>query len=87
MSVWRPVLERAGLPPLGLHTLRHSGAARLISAGASPKAVQSVMGHRSAAFTLNVYGHIFETNLDALGEMLDVKGKSAKITPLGSGRN
>ncbi len=76
-------MERAGLPPVGLHTLRHSGAARLISAGASPKAVQSIIGHRSAAFTLNVYGHIFETDLDALGEMLDASTATAtKILPL-----
>lgn len=71
MSLWRPALERLGLPAVGLHTLRHSAAAKLISAGASPKAVQTLLGHRSAAFTLNVYGHVFETDLDALGEMLD----------------
>lgn len=83
MKVWRPALERTGVPPVGLHTLRHSAAARLISAGASPKAVQSVMGHRSAAFTLNVYGHIFETDLDALGEMLDITtAPRTKVRPL-----
>ncbi|MDQ3955042.1 MAG: site-specific integrase [Actinomycetota bacterium] len=71
MSLWRPALERLGLPAVGLHTLRHSAAARLISAGATPKAVQTLLGHRSAAFTLNVYGHVFETDLDALGELLD----------------
>ena len=77
MSLWRPALDELGLPAVGLHTLRHSAAARLISAGASPKAVQSVMGHRSAAFTLNVYGHIFETDLDALGELLEKEVSTA----------
>jgi integrase len=43
----------------------------MISAGATPKAVQSVMGHASAAFTLTVYGHLFDTDLDALAERLD----------------
>ena len=82
MAIWRPALERLELPTTGLHTLRHSAAARLISAGASPKAVQSVMGHRSAAFTLNVYGHVFETDLDALGEMLDAPSKSSGLRRL-----
>jgi integrase len=82
MKQWRPALERLGLPGVGLHTLRHSAAARLISAGASPKAVQSVMGHRSAAFTLNVYGHIFDTDLDALGEMLDANSARVESTVL-----
>jgi hypothetical protein len=43
----------------------------MISAGATPKAVQSVMGHASAAFTLTVYGHLFDADLDALAERLD----------------
>lgn len=40
-------------------------------AGASPKAVQSIMGHRSAAFTLTVYGHLFDEDLDALAKRMD----------------
>jgi integrase len=43
----------------------------MISAGASPKAVQSIMGHRSAAFTQTVYGHMFDADLDALAARLD----------------
>jgi integrase len=58
--LWRPTLRRLGLPEVGLHVLRHSAAARMIGAGASPKAVQAVLGHRSAAFTLTVYGHLFD---------------------------
>lgn len=69
--VWQPTLEGLGLPPLGLHVLRHSAAARMIAAGASPKAAQSVMGHRSAAFTLTVYGHLFDTDLDDLAVRID----------------
>ena len=51
--------------------LRHSAAARMIGAGASPKAVQVVLGHRSAAFTLTVYGHLFDADLDDLAARLD----------------
>jgi integrase len=69
--VWRPTLERLNLPPLGLHVLRHSAAARMIGAGAQPKAVQMIMGHRSAAFTLTVYGHLFDADLDDLAARLD----------------
>ncbi|MDQ4144310.1 MAG: tyrosine-type recombinase/integrase, partial [Actinomycetota bacterium] len=83
MRVWRPTLERLGLPSTGLHTLRHSAAARLISAGASHKAVQAIMGHRSAAFTLNVYGHVFETDLDSLGELLDGPTRDDRLSNSG----
>jgi len=69
--IWVPTLERLGLPPIGLHALRHSAAAALIHSGASPKAVQQILGHRSVAFTLTVYGHMFETDLDKVAEGLE----------------
>jgi integrase len=69
--LWRPTLRRLGLPAVGIHVTRHSAAAAMISAGATPKAVQAVMGHASAAFTLTVYGHLFDADLDALAERLD----------------
>jgi hypothetical protein len=43
----------------------------MIRAGASPKTVQTV-GHASAAFTLTVYGHIFDADLDDLAARLEV---------------
>ena len=69
--IWVPTLERLHLPPVGLHVLRHSAAAALIHSGAPPKAVQQILGHRSAAFTLTVYGHLFETDLDQVADGLE----------------
>jgi integrase len=69
---WGPALRRADLPPVGVHILRHSAAAALIASGASPKATQSILGHRSAAFTLTVYGHLFDVDLDEVARRLDV---------------
>ena len=69
--VWRPTLACLGLPSVGVHVLRHSAAARMIAAGASLKALQSVLGHGSAAFSLTVYGHLFDDDLDALARGLD----------------
>lgn len=80
MVLWRPTLKKLGLPKVGLHALRHSAAARMISAGASPKAVQSIMGHRSAAFTLTVYGHMFEEDLDELAMRLDRNSRTSGAT-------
>jgi integrase len=70
-TVWKPALIDLGLPDVGIHVLRHSAAAALIRTGASPTAVQRILGHRSAAFTLTVYGHIFEADLDVVAENLD----------------
>jgi integrase len=69
--LWQPALRSLGLPAAGVHVTRHSAAAAMISAGATPKALQTVMGHASAAFTLTVYGHLFDSDLDALADRLD----------------
>jgi integrase len=57
-------------PALGaLHTLRHTCAALLIEAGTSPRRLQRWMGHHSAAFTLDHYGHFIDGEL---GSSLDL---------------
>jgi integrase len=43
-----PAAERAGVPWARFHTLRHTCAALLIDAGASPLRLQRWMGHHSA---------------------------------------
>jgi integrase len=71
MRHWLPALKRAGVPATGIHVLRHSAAAAMIRAGATPKAVQTILGHASAAFTLTVYGHIFDADLDEVADALE----------------
>lgn len=58
-----PAAERAGVPWARFHTLRHTCAALLIDAGASPLRLQRWMGHHSAAFTLDHYGHLIDDDL------------------------
>ena len=50
------------------HDLRHTAASLAISAGANVKAVQKMLGHASAAMTLDVYADLFDDDLDAVGE-------------------
>jgi integrase len=58
-----PAAERAGVPWARFHTLRHTCAALLIDGGASALRLQRWMGHHSAAFTLDNYGHLFDDSL------------------------
>ena len=50
------------------HDLRHTAASLAISAGANPKVVQRMLGHASAALTLDVYADLFECDLDAVAQ-------------------
>jgi len=54
-----------------LHDLRHTAASLAISAGANVKAVQRMLGHASAAMTLDTYADLFDDDLDAVSEGLD----------------
>ena len=53
------------------HDLRHHCASLLISAGCSVKAVQSFLGHATAAETLDTYGHLFEGDEDRIRDAID----------------
>lgn len=42
-----------------------------VSAGANVKVVQKMLGHKSAAVTLNIYTDLFEDDLDMVSSALD----------------
>ena len=48
------------MPDVRFHDLRHSYAVASIRAGDDIKTVQENLGHATAAFTLDVYGHVTE---------------------------
>jgi integrase len=55
---FRKIIERARLPRIRFHDLRHSHATHLLHQGVNPKIVQERLGHSSPAFTLAVYSHV-----------------------------
>lgn len=67
----RAKLADPTFPTLTLHDLRHTAASLAVSAGANVKAVQRMLGHASAAMTLDVYADLFDDDLDAVAVALD----------------
>ena len=55
---FKPILERAGLPNIRLHDLRHTCATLLLSRGVHPKFVQELLGHANISITLDTYSHV-----------------------------
>lgn len=70
-TVFDPACSEAGIVGLSPHDLRHTAASLAIAAGANVKAVQSMLGHSSAAMTLDVYAGLFGDDLDAVADALD----------------
>jgi integrase len=53
-----PLLERAGLPKVRFHDLRHSTATLLLGEGVHPKIVSELLGHSQIGITLDTYSHV-----------------------------
>jgi integrase len=71
-------LEKAGVPDIRFHDLRHSCASLLLQAGIDVKTISERLGHSNVAITLSTYIH---TSADAqkkaaaaLGNILGSKG-------------
>jgi integrase len=67
-----PAAMAAGLEDLSPHDLRHTAASLLVASGANVKAVQRMLGHASAAMTLDVYSGLFDGDVGALADRMDL---------------
>jgi integrase len=79
---WAQAVEAADIHPrtdgdkiaydFKLHELRHTAASLAIQAGANIKALQNMLGHESAGLTLDRYGHLYPSDVDAVGVAINV---------------
>jgi integrase len=53
-----PLLQRASLPRIRFHDLRHTAATLLLKQGVHAKIVSEMLGHATIAITLNLYSHV-----------------------------
>ena len=59
-SAFQRIAATAGLAGFSPHDLRHSAATFLLAEGVKIKRVQSILGHASAATTMDIYAHLLE---------------------------
>lgn len=76
---WLPAIEVAGVAPLRVHDLRHTTASLAIAAGADVKVIQSMLGHASAAMTLDRYGHLMPGQAESVADRLDAMAQAAVV--------
>jgi integrase len=71
---FRPLLERADLPRIRVHDLRHMCATLLLSRRTHPKIVQEMLGHANISMTMDTYSHVLpdmqEKAVDAMDDVL-----------------
>ena len=67
---YKALLERAGLPAIRFHDLRHSCASLLIAQGVPMEIVKETLGHSQISLTINTYVHMLpETQRQAADAM------------------
>lgn len=64
-DAFKKIAEAIGTPSTRFHDLRHSYAVASIKSGDDIKTVQENLGHATASFTLDVYGHVTDQMKEA----------------------
>ena len=65
------IIEKAGIEPCGIHTLRHTFASKLFRAGIDVKTVSELLGHSSTQVTYNTYIHLIQEQKTAAVNLID----------------
>lgn len=68
--VWEKNRDASGVVELATHELRHTGVSWAIHSGANIKTIQRMCGHASAAMTLDIYGHLWDAELDVVSKQV-----------------
>lgn len=67
---FRTTIEKAGVPMIHVHDLRHSHASYLLSSGVPITAISKRLGHSSITITMNVYSHQMKRDEDKVMDAL-----------------
>ncbi|MEG1497686.1 MAG: tyrosine-type recombinase/integrase [Clostridiales bacterium] len=72
VSRWfRTFVKRNGLPPVSIHSLRHTHATLLIANHADIRTVSGRLGHARTSTTLNIYSHVIRSADEAAAQTID----------------
>lgn len=70
------VLNKAGLPKIRFHDLRHTAASLLLNNGQGIMAVSKLLGHSKPSVTLDIYGHVYSESMEEVARVME-----ALVTP------
>ena len=77
-NVFDPAAAAVGVVPFTPHNLRDTAASLAVSEGANVKVIQRMLGHASAAMTLDVYAALFVDDLDDIAVRLNAAALQAQ---------
>src|SRR3954454_16631507 len=82
--LFAPPVRAVGLTDVTPHDLRHTAASLAVASGATVKSVQRMLGHASAAMTLDVYSGLFDDDLTAVASGMAAPARPAAEARVGA---
>ena len=79
---FRKILNKASLPEIRFHDLRHTAASLMLNNGVPPIVVSKRLGHANPSITLNTYGHLYVEMQSEAARIMD-----ELVTPIPVGIN
>ena len=86
------MLEKANLPNIRFHDLRHTFATHALTSGVDAKTLSGILGHTNASFTLDTYTHV-TTDMQQRASVIvgnfmnDILGEALLVSATGGGIN
>ena len=77
---YKEIVTSIGRPDARFHDLRHSYAVAAIRSGVDIKTVQGNLGHATASFTLDVYGHVTDQMKQASAARMEQYINRVRVT-------
>jgi integrase len=65
------MLERAGVPRVRFHDLRHTAASLMLNNGIPVIVVSKILGHAKPSITLDIYGHLYNEMQGDAARLMD----------------
>ena len=71
LKEFRSLLEKAGLPKIRFHNLRHTAASIMLNNGRNFIEVSKMLGHSQPSTTMNTYAHLIPVMHNDMGDFMD----------------
>ena len=72
--IFRRHLERAGLPQIRFHDLRHTAVVMMLNNSVPINVVSHILGHKDPAMTLGRYAHVHSDAQQIAADKIDAYG-------------
>jgi len=71
LKLFKSSLEKAGLPSLRFHDLRHTAASLMLNQGVPPFVVSRILGYSKPSTTMDIYCYLIPAMHEGLGNLMD----------------